>query len=276
MKTIKSHLVALLVGGACLPFFALACGGPTADGETAAIASAVEACTFGAPVVTEVREETPGAVAPGIGKVYFVTVRNTNSTGCGPATVSFIPDSFMFFSIVAQPSSAGGVASGATTTFRVTATSDPSVVPGTYTLGFTVVANPGGTSTRGALTLVVTLDNPTGCNRQRLAIAIDNPNPPPVPPQTAVVYHVTVRNVDNRECGPDLFHLSPFSLHFVSVTTNGPFTIPPQGSAVFDLTIQASDLFGSGSVITESFDVFGDRHVTPDLRNTGTVTYRVR
>ena len=62
----------------------------------------------------------------------------------------------------------------------------------------------------------------------------------------------------------------------MSVTTNGPFVIPPQGSATFDLTIQASDLFGPGAVITEEFTVFGQRHLPPNLSMNGTVVYRVR
>jgi hypothetical protein len=256
--------------------FALsACGDD--QGESIAVAqSALEQCVFGAPVVTQTSEETPGAVAPGISKIYFVTVRNTNSAACGPATLNFVPDSFHLFTIVAQPSSIGGVASGATAQFRVTVTSDPSIAVGTYSIGFTVVANPGGTSVRGALTYVATLDNPTGCNRQRVAISIDNPSPPPVHSAVPVSYHVTARNVDNRECGADTFHLSPCALHFFTVITDGPFTIAPQGSAVFTLTLQAADFFGPGTDVTECFDVFGDRHVTPDLRATGSVRYRIQ
>ena len=274
-KRMKIYLSAPLVFASCLPF--AACGGE-AETEAAAVSvqRALVACTFGTPAVTEVREESPGPVAPGIAKIYFVTIRNGAGAGCDPATLIVVPDSFHLFNIVAQPGSAGGVAPGATATFRVTVTSDPSVAVGTYPLGFTAVADPGGNSARGSLVYQVSLDNPVGCNRQRPAIAIDNPDPPAVPAQTAVVYHVTVRNVDNRECGPDTLHLSPFSLHFVSVVASGPFNIAPQGSAVFDLTIQASDLFGPGSVITEPFDLLGDRHQGVDLRSTGTVTYRVR
>jgi hypothetical protein len=271
MMSVKSATLALLALCLGLP----ACGDGTAGQEVGSIQSALDQCVFGAPVVTETREETPGAVAPGISKIYFVTVRNGNSAGCGPATASFVADSFQFFSVVAQPSSIGGIASGATATFRVTVTSDPSVAVGTYNIGFTVVSNPGGSSVRGSLTYQVTLDNPTGCNRQRVAISIDNPAPPPVPPQTAVVYHITARNVDNRECGPDLIFLSAASFHFVSISSNGPFTIAPQRSAVFDLTIQASDLFGPGSVIDENFVVAGQQH-GGNLASTGTVRYRVR
>jgi hypothetical protein len=254
-----------------------ACTG--AGDDVGVVQSAVDQCVFGAPVVTQTTEETPGPVAPGISKVYFVTVQNTNSSACGPATLNFVPDSFHLFSIVAQPSSAGGVASGATTQFRVTVTSDPSVAVGSYAIGFTVVSLPGGTSVRGSLTYVATLDNPTGCNRQRVAIAIDNAQPPPLPPSVpnpVVTYHVTARNIDNPQCGSDTFHLSPCSLHFFSVLTDGPFTIAPQGSATFTLTIQAADFFGSGTDVTECFDVFGDHHVTPDLRTTGNVRYRLQ
>jgi hypothetical protein len=272
-KTTKIEMVVSVLAMSCL--LAAACGGEReglGSDPVESVQSALAACVPAAPVVTEIREEQPGAVAPGVGKVYFVTVRNANSATCAPATITFVPDSFQFFSVVAQPASAGGVASGATTQFRVTVTSDPSVPPGTTSIGFTLVS--GSTSARGALTFVVTLDNPVGCNRQRPAIAIDNAQPPPVPPQTAVTYRVTVRNVDNRECGADTFTLSPFALHFVTVTTNGPFTIPAQGSAVFNLTIQASDVFGPGSVINESFDVIGAHHGA--LTATGTVVYRIR
>jgi hypothetical protein len=251
----------------------LACGGPHDEDDLVQVRSAVEACVFGAPVITEIREETPGPVAPGISKIYFVTVRNGNSAGCGPSTLTFVADSFQFFSVVAQPSSVGGVAAGATTTFRVTVTSDPSVPEGTTNIGFTVVANPGGGSVRGALVYTVSLTNPVGCNRQPPAVSVDSFEKS-APPQTPVVFHVTVRNVDNRECGADTFSLSPFSLHFVSVTANGPFVIAPQGSAVFDLTITPSDLFGPGATIDESFTVLGAHH--GNLTTTASVRVRIR
>jgi len=243
-------------------------------GDTTTLQSAVDTCVFAAPTIVETREETPGPVAPGISKIYFVTARNNNSAACAPAQLFFTPDAFHFFSTSVQPNSASGVSSGATAQFRLVVTSDPSVPEGTTSIGFTITAT-GGTSVRGAVNYTVSLTNPTGCNRQRVALSFDA-NPPAVPPQTAVVYKVTARNVDNRECGPDTFFLSPFSLHFVTVTTNGPFVIPPQGSATFDLTIQASDLFGPGSVISEQFTVSGQRHPPPNLSMDGTVFYRVR
>jgi hypothetical protein len=226
-----------------------ACGTGETDDAITTLQSAVDTCVFGAPVIVEAREETPGQLF-------------------------FTPDAFMFFRTQVQPTSVSGVASGATAQFRFVVTSDPSVPEGSTSIGFTVIAT-GGNFVRGAVTYTVSLDNPTGCNRQRVALSF-NANPPAVPPQTAVVYKVTARNVDNRECGQDTFFLSPFSLHFVSVTTNGPFVIPPQGSATFDLTIQASDLFGPGAVITEEFTVFGQRHLPPNLSMNGTVVYRVR
>jgi hypothetical protein len=252
-----------------------ACGAEPPNEEIAAVQSALDPCVFGAPVVTETRQETPGGVAPGISKIYFVTVRNGNSATCGPATLSFVPDSFHLFSIVAQPSSAGGVASGATAQFRVTVTSDPSVAPGTYTIGFTVVSLPGGTSVRGALTYVATLDNPVGCNRQPPAFSIDNDQPPPVPPPgSPVSYRITVRNVDNRECGPDSFSVLPFSLHLLSAVADGPFTIAPQASAVFTLTITPEVAFTSLD-LTEGFTLLGQRHLG-NLVVTGSVRYRIQ
>jgi len=206
--------------------------------------------------------------------VYFVTARNTNSAACGPAQLFFTPDAFMFFSTQVTPTSVSGVASGATAQFRVVITSDPSVPEGSTSIGFTIIAT-GGNVVRGAVTYTVSLDNPTGCNRQRVALSF-NANPPAVPPQTAVVYRITARNVDNVQCGPDTFSLLPFSRHFVSITANGPFVIPPQGSATFDLTIQASDLFGPGSVIDEEFTALGQRHLPPNLSQNGVVFYRVQ
>jgi hypothetical protein len=270
MNTNRNWLVVAMVASS----FALGACGTEADDPIITTVSAVGTCVFGAPVIVETREETPGPVAPGISKVYFVTVRNTNSAACGPAQLFFTPDSFMFFRTEVQPASASGVGSGATAQFRLVVTSDPSVPVGSTSIGFTVIAT-GGSSVRGAVTYTVSLDNPVGCNRQRVALSF-NANPPAVPPQTALVYKITARNVDNRECGPDTFSLSPFALHFVTVTTNGPFVIPPQGSATFDLTIQPSDLFGPGAVINEQFTVSGQRHPAPNLSMDGTVTYRVR
>jgi len=251
-----------------------ACGTGETDDVTTTVQGAVGTCVFGAPVIVETREETPGPVAPGISKIYFVTARNTNSAACAPAQLFFTPDAFHLFRTEVQPASVSGVGPGSTAQFRLVVTSDPSVAEGTTSIGFTITATGGG-SVRGAVNYTVSLDNPTGCNRQRVALSF-NANPPAVPPQTAVTYKVTARNVDNVQCGPDTFFLSPFALHFVTVTANGPFVIPPQGSATFDLTIQASDLFGPGSVISEQFTVFGQRHPQPNLSMDGTVFYRVR
>ena len=236
----------------CFPFVACSSDG-TKEEPVSSVRSDLTACVFGAPIVTQTLEQNPGAVAPGISKVYFVTLQNTNSVGCSPATLSFVPDSFHFFSVVAQPNSVGGVASGATAQFRVTVTSDPSVAVGTYSIGFTGISNTGG-SVRGALTYQVTLDNPTGCNRQPLAIAIDNPRPPAVPAGTAVNYQVTARNVDNLECGADLFFLSLAELHLGTAAVTGPFTIAPQSSAAFQITISAP------VSVDENFVVAGQRH----------------
>ena len=60
--------------------------------EYGSVENAQVVCTLAAPVVTEVREENPGPVAAGVTKIYHVQVRNANSTGCAPATLTFIPD----------------------------------------------------------------------------------------------------------------------------------------------------------------------------------------
>jgi hypothetical protein len=272
MKTQLVWLFAAVVGVA-----AGSCGGrPLEEQEIESVQGALDACVPGAPVITSITEEQPGPVAPGISKVYFVQVRNGDSATCAPATITFVPDSFQFFSIVAQPSSIGGVAPGSTAQFRVTVTSDPSVAPGTTSIGFTVVSLPGGTSTRGSLTYVVTLDNPTGCNRQPPAISIDNNQPPPVPPPgSPVTYRITIRNVDNAQCGPDTFQIVPFSLHLFTTTVNGPFTIPPQGSATFTFTITPQVALASGFSLTEGFTVLGQRHLGNLIVN-GSVLYRVQ
>jgi hypothetical protein len=48
----------------------------------------------------------------------------------------------------------------------------------------------------------------------------------------------------------------------------------PQGSAVFTLTLQGPDFFTPGSSASECFNMFGDHHLSADLSNSGTVTYR--
>jgi hypothetical protein len=247
------------------------------DDDITVVRGALEPCVPGTPVIVETREETPGPVAPGISKVYFVVVRNTDSATCGPASVTFTPDSFHFFSTVVQPSTVGGVGPGSTVQFRLVVTSDPSVGATTTVIGFTIIKNSSATATtRGSVTYVTTFDNPNGCNRQRPAIAVDNRDPAPVPQGTAVNYRVTVRNVDNRECGLDTFTLTPAPpVRFETVTTDGPFGIVPQGSATFTLTVQAVAV-PPGSPLTQCFTVSGQHHTTADLTATDCVRYRTR
>jgi hypothetical protein len=268
-------IITLLASALC----AGACGNesPGAGDDISVVRSALDPCVPGTPVIVETREETPGPVAPGISKVYFVVVRNTDSATCGPASVTFTPDSFHFFSTVVQPSTVAGVGPGSTVQFRLTVTSDPGVGATTTEIGFTIIKNSSATATtRGSVTYVTTFDNPTGCNRQRPAIAVDNRDPPPVPQGTVVTYKVTVRNVDNRECGQDTFTLTPAPPNrFENVTTDGPFVIFPQASATFTLTVQAVAV-PPGSPLTQCFTVSGQHHATADLTATDCVRYRTQ
>jgi hypothetical protein len=257
-----------------------ACANDASSGggdDITVVRGALDPCIPGTPVIVSTTEETPGPVAPGISKVYFVVVRNTDSATCGPATVTFTPDSFHLFSTVVQPNSVGGVGPGSTVQFRFTVTSDPSVGATTTVVGFTIIKNSSATATtRGSVTYVTTFDNPTGCNRQRPAIAVDNRDPAPVPQGTVVTYKVTVRNVDNRECGLDTFTLTPDPPNrFETVTTDGPFGIVPQGSATFTLTVQAVAV-PPGSPLTQCFTVSGAHHPAPNLTATDCVRYRTQ
>ena len=268
-------IITLLASALC----AGACGNesPGAGDDISVVRSALDPCVPGTPVIVETREETPGPVAPGISKIYFVVVRNTDSATCGPASVTFTPDSFHFFSTVVQPNTVNGVGPGSTVQFRLTVTSDPGVGATTTEIGFTIIKTSSATATtRGSVTYVTTFDNPTGCNRQRPAIAVDNRDPPPVPQGTVVTYKVTVRNVDNRECGQDTFTLTPAPPNrFENVTTDGPFVIFPQASATFTLTVQAVAV-PPGSPLTQCFSVSGQHHATADLTATDCVRYRTQ
>jgi hypothetical protein len=248
------------------------CGTGDAE-ELESVSRAVESCVVSSPQIVEIREERPGPVAAGITKVYHVTVRNTNSGACGPSTISFVPDAFMFFNIVAQPSSVGGVAPGATASFRVEVTSDASVAEGVYNLGFTVVSNPGG-STRGSLTYEVDFDNPTGCNRQAPQFSVSPASPAPVPAGTTITYQVTIRNVDNRECGPDTFTLIVDFFRFFSISTSGPVTIPAGGSGVITVTVTSDPNMVGPGIRDIGFVVFGQRH--GGLTNRGFLRYIVQ
>jgi hypothetical protein len=265
----KFYTAALL--GLSLAF--AACSAGTADESVGSSREAVESCTFQAPVITEVRAETPGPVAPGVRKIYHVTIQSANSAECGPVTFSFIPDSFHLFSITADPSSVAGVGANGTASFRVEVVSDPSVAEGTFELGFTVVGNPGGTTARGSLTYQVSLDNPTGCTRQAPQFSVTPASPDPVPAGTPQSYQVTVRNIDNAECGTDVFCLIPDSFRLFSIVSNGPFPIPAQGSATFPVTA-TSDTSVVPGTYDLGFTLVGNHHGA--LTNRGSVRYVVR
>jgi len=250
-----------------------ACSAGTADESVGSSREAVEVCSFQAPVITEVRAETPGPVAPGIRKVYQVTIQSANSPACGPVTFSFIPDSFQLFGITAQPSSVAGVGANGTASFRVEVVSDPSVEEGTFELGFTIVGIPGGTTARGSLTYQVSLDNPTGCSRQAPQFSVTPASPAPVPAGTPEIYQVTVRNIDNPECGADVFSLIPDSFRLFSIVSNGPFSIPAQGSAIFQVTA-TSDTSVVPGIYDLGFTLVGNHHGS--LTNRGSVRYAVR
>jgi hypothetical protein len=250
-----------------------ACSGEGAGEKVTSSENALETCTFQTPVITEIRAEQPGAVAPGVRKIYHVTVRSTNSAACGPVTFTFVPDSFHFFTISAQPSSVAGVGADGSASFRVEVTSDPSVAVGVYDLGFTIVGTPGGESVRGSLTYEVTLDNPTGCSRQAPQLSVTPASPAPVPAGTAQTYQVSVRNLDNPECGTDTFSLIPDSFHLFSLVSNGPFPIASQGSALFTVTAN-SDASVTTGTFALGFTVVGSHHGS--LTNRGAVQYSVR
>jgi hypothetical protein len=279
--TMKIKMAALLTFVVALLGFT-GCGGGAdgVDEDYGALQSAQEVCTLAAPVVTEVREENPGPVAAGVTKIYHVQVRNANSTGCAPASLTFIPDSFMFFSIVAQPSTIGGVASGTVANFRVAVTSDQSLPEGVTDIGFTLVANNptgGATSARGSLRYEIDFDNPVGCNRQLPQVEIATVSPTPVPRGGTINYRVTVRNVDNRECGPDTFSLGFDFIRFFTITvTPSTITIPAGGSGTFEVSASSLAEFIGPGVRELGFNVFGQRHVNAGLIPRAFLRYEVR
>jgi hypothetical protein len=262
---IKANFTVLAIC-AGLPLGVIGCSGEANEEQYASIESAIDECVVATPQIVEIREETPGAVAAGIKKIYHVTVRNTNSSGCGPSTITYTPDSFKFFSIIPQPRSTSGVAPGATTSFRVEATSDPSLPEGVTELGFTIINNPtvgASTTARGSLRYEIDFDNPTGCNRQTPQIEVTPASPPPVPVNTTINYTVTIRNVDNVECGPDDFSLILDFARFFSFTSSptGRITIPPGGSGNFTVSATAGSMVTPG-IHDLGFTVFPQRHPT--------------
>lgn len=250
-----------------------ACGEAGMDEHYDTTQDLLEQCVTASPVITEIREELAGPVAPGVSKTYFVVVRNASSAACAPATLSFIPDAFQFFGASAQPSSIQGVAPGATATFRVQVTSDPSVQEGVYDIGFTVVGQPGGTSVRGSLPYEVDLDNPTGCNRQPPQISVTPSSPAAVPAGTVQNYTVTLRNIDNPQCGSEVFSVIPDSFRLFSLSTSGPVTIPAGGSATVTLSASSASQVTAGTYAL-GFTVVGNRHGS--LTSRGSVSYRVQ
>jgi hypothetical protein len=259
-----------------------ACGGgvESVDEDYRSQQSALEVCTLASPVVTEVREETLGPVAAGMTKIYHVQVRNANSTACAPATLTFVPDSFMFFSIVPQPQTIAGVASGTTANFRVAVTSDPSLPEGVTDIGFTIVANNpsgGATTTRGSLRYEIDFDNPVGCNRQLPQAEVQIVSPTPVARGGTINYRVTLRNVDNRECGPDSFAIGfDFARFFALGVNPTSMTINAGSSASFAVTVSSDPTFIGPGVYQLGFNVFGQRHVNAGLVTHGFLRYEVR
>jgi hypothetical protein len=257
-----------------------ACGGGIdgVDEEYDSVQSAATVCTLAAPVITEVREENPGPVAAGITKIYHVQARNANSTSCAPASLTFIPDSFMFFSIAVQPQTIGGVASGTVANFRVAVTSDQSLPEGVTNIGFTLVSNNpagGATTARGSLRYEIDFDNPVGCNRQTPQVQVTTLPPTFVPRGGTINYRVTVRNVDNRECGPDTFAIGfDFARNFALGVSPTSATIPPSGGFTFDVTASSDPIFIGPGVYNLGFNAFSDHH--PGQVGHGTLRYEVR
>jgi hypothetical protein len=234
--------------------------------------SALDSCIFGTPVITAATAENPGPVAAGIHKIYDVTVHSTDSLACAPATVTFVPDSFHLFTVSSQPTSQAGVGPNGFANFRVDVVSDPSVPEGVTNIGFTIDSLPGGTSVRGSVVYEVNFENPVGCNRQPPQIAVVPTNPVPVASGTPVSYQVTVRNIDNPECGPDTFVFVPSVRHFFTFTANGPFVIAPQGgSAVFSATVNVAPGATGPGTFDLPFTIVGNRHGA--LTSTGSVRY---
>ena len=276
--TMKAKLGALATGVAMLLGFTACSGGEGVDENYDSVQGALTVCTLGVPAITEVREENPGPVAAGITKIYHVQARNTNSTGCGPASMTFTPDSFHFFSIVPQPQTIGGVASGTTASFRVAVTSDPSLPEGVTDVGFTLIVNnptTGATSVRGSLRYEIDFDNPVGCNRQVPQVQVQTLPPTFVPRGGTINYRVTVRNVDNAQCGPDTFAIGfDFARNFALGVNPTSAAIPVGGSFTFDVTASSDPIFIGPGVFNLPFRVFGDHH--PGQIASSTLRYEVR
>src|SRR5262249_28548495 len=99
--------------------------------------------------------------------------------------------------------------------------------------------------------------------------------PAAVPAGTQVNYRVTVRNVDNAECGLDTFTFVPSSSHFFSFgATNGPLLIAPSGSATFDVFVNSAVGPVMPGTFTFPFTIVGAHHGA--VTGQSSVTYVVR
>ncbi len=266
----KSHLFALTLA-AVAPFGLAAC----AEGADEAIETAESAlgqCVTAAPVVTEVRQEVTGAVAAGVKKAYNVTVRNANSSGCAPVTLSFVPSYYHLWNISANPSSLAGVASNATATFRVEVTSDSSMPNGSYNLAFTAISLLDGKSVQGSLPYVINNENPTGCYRQIPQVSVQADSTP-VAAGTTKTYKVTVSNSDNAACGTDVFSVIPDYYHLFSYSSSSAMPITAGSSATFTVTA-ASIPEATPGIYDLGFTVVGNRHGSMTKR--GSVRYQIR
>jgi hypothetical protein len=252
-----------------------------------------------APTVVQTWEEQPGAVAPGVTKIYYIKIKNVNPKGCAPAGVMLeAPEQAMpRWSATAQPQlpddlpwvgRISGIAPGATAQFRMTVTADWSMTDEPWNVGpfpltfYLYLLDSEGmpiAGNSGEVTHTITFDSPTGCNRQAPVISIDNADPTPVALGTPVEYHVTVRNVDNRLCAWDQFKLTPKPTSLAEVTVDGDWYgtpginwILPGGSMVYTVTIKGTTM-KRGQTLNEYFTVTTP-HRPSYLGATGSVRYR--
>ena len=88
-------------------------------------------------------------------------------------------------------------------------------------------------------------------------------------------YRVTVRNVDNVQCGPDTFAIGfDLARNFALGVNPTSAAIPAGSSFTFDVTASSDPIFIGPGVFNLPFRVFGDRH--PGQIASSTLRYEVR
>ena len=207
-------------------------------------------------------------VRAGTAVMYSATVTNLNNADCEPATFNIYAREDSNFSI---GSTSITLASGATGTVNIEASSLLTLSDGSYSLAFYAENSENSYFSDYAFTVYVISNTEPVCDRSNPTISLTPSQSSEVEAGTSVTYSASVSNLDSEACGSSSFTVSANVPGGFSAT-NSSISLAPGTSGTVNIAVSSSTSTSDG---VYSIDVLAQNSQAANYSASGQVNYVV-